>query len=575
MDDPPTQTQPQATVVKSRPRGAGGWLWLDGCVGVAHAASFTPWQGTAPAWLPALVQLLALAWLAARVTSAGDRRGAFWRGLVFGFGTFAAGVGWIYISLHVYAELSVALAALATGLLALGLSVAPALAGALTAALKPTRRYGDRRHGEADARNDAFTPFRFAACWTLFELGRGYAFSGFPWLASGYAHVDSPLAGWAPVFGVYGVTAAGALVSACLGVFVQSIGSQGRWKQRGLKPIGFVHIVWRQTALPFVIAGLTLSAGSFLNQIEWVQPKGNPLSVRLLQGNVSQDMKFDPERALRAIERYRELTEAGSATLTVMPETAWVVAWLEAPREERERLLALAKAQHRWIALGIPLPVADPWRVALLSLEDGVTNSVVLIGPRSAETSRFAGRYDKRHLVPFGEFIPAGFRWFVDLMVMPMGDFARGPEDPDPQQVADQRVAFNVCYEDLFGEELTGRIKQGATVLINVSNIAWFGGSHALPQHLQISRMRTLELGRPMLRATNTGVTAAIDHRARVLAELPIQIEGALDVQTQGTVGVTPFVRLGNLAILLICISILGFSFLANRASAQRPGAGL
>ena len=560
MDDPPTQTQHLATVVKSRPPGAGGWLWLDGCVGVAHAASFTPWQGPAPAWLPALVQLLALAWLAARVTSAGDRRGAFWRGLVFGFGTFAAGVGWIYISLHVYAELSVALAALATGLLALGLSVAPALAGALTAALKPTRRYGDRRHGEADARNDAFAPFRFAACWTLFELGRGYAFSGFPWLASGYAHVDSPLAGWAPVFGVYGVTAAGALVSACLAAIVQSIGSQVRWKQ---------------TALPFFIAILTLASGAILRHVEWVQPHGNPLTVRLLQGNVSQDMKFDPERALRAIERYRELTEAGDATLTVMPETAWVVAWLDAPREEREHLLALARAQHRWVALGIPLPVADPWRVALLSLEDGVTNSVVLIGPKSAETSRFAGRYDKRHLVPFGEFIPVGFRWFVDLMVMPMGDFARGPENPDPQQVADQRVAFNVCYEDLFGEELTGRINQGATVLINVSNIAWFGGSHALPQHLQISRMRTLELGRPMLRATNTGVTAAIDHRARVLAELPIQVEGALDTQTQGTVGVTPYVRLGNLPILLICISIVGFSLLANRPSIRRARVGL
>jgi apolipoprotein N-acyltransferase len=507
-----------------------------------------------------MVQLLALAWLAARVTSAIDLKNAFWRGLAFGFGTFCAGVGWIYISLHVYAELSMVLAALATGLLAFGLSVAPAMAGALTAALKPTQGCGDGLPGLANPQNDAGAPFRFAACWTLFELGRGYAFSGFPWLASGYAHVDSPLAGWAPILGVYGVTAAGAVVSASVAAFVQSIRSR---------------VDWKQAAVPLAIAALTLGSGAILRQIEWVQPHGNPLTVRLLQGNVSQDMKFDPERALRAIERYRELTEDGDATLTVMPETAWVVAWLEAPREERERLLALGKAQHRWIALGIPLPVADPWRVALLSLEDGVTNSVVLIGPRSAETSRFAGRYDKRHLVPFGEFIPVGFRWFVDLMVMPMGDFARGSEDPEPQQVADQRVAFNICYEDLFGEELTGRINQGATVLINVSNIAWFGGSHALPQHLQISRMRTLELGRPMLRATNTGVTAAIDHRARVLAELPIQIEGALDTQTQGTVGVTPYVRLGNLAILLICLSILGLCLLTNRALVRRPGAGI
>jgi apolipoprotein N-acyltransferase len=487
--------------------------------------------------LSAAIQLLALAWLAARVLTANSRRDASWRGLAFGFGTFGAGVGWIFISLHDYAELSVGLAALATAILALGLSVAPALAGGLTH--QPGRNIG------------LLAAARFAACWTLFELVRGYAFTGFPWLACGYAHVDSPLAGWAPVLGVYGVTTAAALTSGALAVVGLSWGLQRSW---------------RETLLPLGLAGLMLGTGALLREIEWVQPHGNPLSVRLLQGNIPQDMKFDPERALRAIERYRELTEAGTATLTVMPETAWVVAWLEAPPEERERLLMLAKSQSRWIALGIPLPVADPWRVALLSLEDGVTNSVVLIGPHSADTSRFAGRYDKRHLVPFGEFIPAGFHWFVDLMVMPMGDFSRGVQDPDPQQVADQRIAFNVCYEDLFGEELTGRINRGASILINVSNIAWFGSSHALPQHLQISRMRTIELGRPMLRATNTGVTAAIDHRAQVLAELPILVEGVLDVGVQGTVGTTPYVRLGNLAILLLCLGFLAISWVLFRS---------
>ena len=542
MDDQQVRPQPPAAVVEPRPNRAGARLWLDCGIGLAHAATFTAWPAPAPLWSPAVLQLLALAWLAARVLTAQDRRVAFWRGLAFGFGTFGAGVGWIFISLHDYAELSVGVAALATAILALGLSVAPALAGGLTR--QPFRNAG------------LLAAARFATCWTLFELVRGYAFTGFPWLASGYAHVDSPLAGWAPVLGVYGVTAAAALTSGALAVFGLAC-----WSRRRL----------RQILLPLGLAGLMLGSGAMLRKIEWVQPEGKPLSVRLLQGNISQDMKFDPERALRAIERYRELTEAGTATLTVMPETAWVVAWLEAPPEERERLLALTKSENRWIALGIPLPVADPWRVALLSLEDGVTNSVVLIGPRSADAARFAGRYDKRHLVPFGEFIPAGFRWFVDLMVMPMGDFSRGVEDPDPQWVADQRIAFNVCYEDLFGEELTGRIKRGASILINVSNIAWFGGSHALPQHLQISRMRTLELGRPMLRATNTGVTAAIDHRARVLAELPILVEGALDVSVQGTVGTTPYVRLGNLAILLLCLSFLAISWVHSRS--RRPNA--
>jgi apolipoprotein N-acyltransferase len=163
-------------------------------------------------------------------------------------------------------------------------------------------------------------------------------------------------------------------------------------------------------------------------------------------------------------------------------------------------------------------------------------------------------RYDKRHLVPFGEFVPTGFRWFVNLMHIPLGDFARGAPGQPALELRGQRLAFNICYEDIFGDELAPQVRAGATILVNVSNIAWFGDSPALPQHLQIARMRAMELARPMLRATNTGMTAAIDARGRVIAELAPYVEEALAVEVRGTTGLTPYARAGDLAPLALLV---------------------
>jgi apolipoprotein N-acyltransferase len=219
------------------------------------------------------------------------------------------------------------------------------------------------------------------------------------------------------------------------------------------------------------------------------------------------------------------------------------------------------------VAIGMPLPQPGTPRPGAPAR---YTNSVALIRA-GAESASIAARYDKRHLVPFGEFVPRGFGWFVAMMDIPLGEFARGAPGQAPFAVAGQRFAFNICYEDLFGEELIEAIRgpQGATVLVNVSNIAWFGDSQALPQHLAIARMRTLETGRPMLRATNTGVTAAIDHRGRVTARLPSYTEAVLDVTVRGTTGLTAYVRLGNAAPLAGCVALLGLAWLAG---AGRPG---
>ena len=207
------------------------------------------------------------------------------------------------------------------------------------------------------------------------------------------------------------------------------------------------------------------------------------------------------------------------------------------------------------------LPMRDP---------DGYRNSLIAIREDNA-MGEFYGRYDKHHLVPFGEFIPWGFRWFVDMMQMPLGDFQRGKPVQTPIAVNDQRIGVNICFEDLFGEELIRPIAasistdQHPTMLLNISNLAWFGDTIALSQHLSIARMRTLETGRPMLRATNTGVTGTIDHHGDPIDLLPTSEPRLLFSQVQGMQGLTPFIRWGNWPIMIGTLTILIAALVAKR----------
>ncbi|MGN6703218.1 MAG: apolipoprotein N-acyltransferase, partial [Burkholderiaceae bacterium] len=202
------------------------------------------------------------------------------------------------------------------------------------------------------------------------------------------------------------------------------------------------------------------------------------------------------------------------------------------------------------------------------------TNSAIGIPPAGPQ----AYRYDKHHLVPFGEFIPTGFRWFVDMMHIPLGDFDRGDVVQPPFAVRDQQVMPNICYEDLFGGEIARQIraardagKPAPTILLNMSNIAWFGDTIALPQHLQISRMRALETGRPMLRATNTGATATIDPKGRVTDELQPFTRGTLAATVQGYDGATPYVATGDLGTVALCALLLAGAGIAGR---RKPHSG-
>jgi apolipoprotein N-acyltransferase len=450
-------------------------------------------------------------------------------GFAFGIAWFGAGVAWLFISMNRYGGMPAPLAGLALLLFCAYLALFPTLACALFSWISADRSQ---------------PPWAAAAtlcgALTLTEMLRGWLFTGFPWLSPGYAHVDGPFAALAPWLGVYGVSAAACLVSGLVSIGLGAIGSGSR---RMLPPL----------ALALGITLLALSA----KFVSWGEPAGEALRVDLIQGNVAQDLKFNPERTLAAMQTYTAAIEPGRADLVVLPETAWTMPWRHTPPdiagELRTRLAGGTIA-----AIGMPLPAPEG---------RSFSNSVAVIDSRGD----IVARYDKRHLVPFGEFIPPGFAWFVALMNIPLGEFQRGTANQTLLRIHDHAIAFNICYEDLFGTELSEQVRAGANLLINASNIAWFGDSHAPAQHLEISRMRALELARPMLRATNTGITAAIDHQGRVLARLPGYTVGVLSVSVYPTQGLTLFARWGDRTAAALALALLLVAWFGRPAQDGAP----
>lgn len=441
-------------------------------------------------------------------------RAAFLAGFAFGAGLFGVGASWVYVSLHDFGAMPAPLAAIGTVAYCAILSLYPAGAAWCFARLTP--------------RSIGATVVAFPALWTLFEWWRGWMFTGVPWLALGYSQVDSPLGGFAPVIGVYGVSLVTALCSALAAL---SVCETGRAR------------VAAAMALVFVFG-----AGHFLKQVEWTSPMGLPLKVSLLQGNISQDLKFQAGRYAATLALYKRMIEASDGRLVVLPETAIPRFLDEVDPRYLDDIAQTAAKRGADILLGVPIRVPG----------GQYFNSVVSLGTSPIQ------RYDKAHLVPFGEFVPYGFHWVVNTVAIPMADFSLGTSRPKPLDLAGQRVAPNICWEDAFGEEIIRQLPD-ATLLVNVSNVAWFGDSLAPSQHLQISRMRAIETGRYMLRATNTGVTAIIDARGDVLARLPQFKEGILSGEAQGYAGATPYVKWGNPPVVVACFALLAVLVILRR----------
>ena len=464
--------------------------------GAATVVAFAP-AGVYP------LSLITFALLVQRWSEASPRR-CFMTGFWFGLGFFAVGVSWVYVSMSEFGGMPPPLAAFSTAFFCAFLALFPATAGWLQA----------RIPAPLAVRVCLLIP----AAWTVFEWLRGVIFTGFPWISVGYAAVGWPMQGYAPLGGVYLLTFLTLLLA------------------------GVVLLAFQNKRSMAAILGFTaiLVTGEALRHVEWTTPEGPPVETSLLQGNVPQEMKFRPERYAKILETYARLAEESQAKLIVLPETA-VPNWLDQVDPAYiARLGAVARRNGGDLLLGVAY--REPPR--------SYYNSVISLGISPPQI------YHKHHLVPFGEFVPPGFDWVMSRLDIPMSNFSRGPLAPPPLEIAGLRVAVNVCYEDAFGDEIAAQLP-AATLLVNMSNVAWFGDSLAPTQHLQMARLRSVETGRMHLAATNTGVTAAIDRDGSVLGRLPQYTEGRLEVRAQGYAGTTPYARLRDWPILALCLGLL------------------
>ena len=452
---------------------------------------------------------------------AASGRDAALLGFAFGLGWFGAGVSWVYISLSTFGAMPAPLAATVTLLFCAYLALHPALIGWLS-----------RRFAMSPALNwMVFVP----AAFTLIEWVREWLFTGFPWLNPGYSQAPvSPLTGYAAILGLHGVTlllfaTAGALCWAWL-----------------TKPWTQLRSLWPWPTALIVI----WIAGAGLKHIAWTEPTGTRVSVSLLQGNIDQDQKWREDQLRATLDTYLGMVRGSDARLIILPETALPLFLRDVPENYLDALAEHAKRNNGDVLVGVPerMPNGDYY------------NSVVSVGSAARQT------YRKSHLVPFGEFIPLRplLGELVSRLAIPLQDFSRGAADQQPLAIAGEQVAINICYEDVFGDEIIRQLPQ-ATLLVNVSNVAWFGRSVAPQQHLQIAQMRAMETGRYMLRATNTGMTAVVSPQGIVEAVAPEFQSAVLTRTVAGMRGATPYVRWGNYAALLLCAIGIAIAFFTLR----------
>ena len=498
------------------PQSVAGKAIVAFALGAASIPGFAPFY-----FFPLPIVLLAL--LVYLWNQLVQRLDAFLIGFAFGLGFFGFGSSWVYVSLHDFGAMPVWLAAIATLLFCAILALYPALTGAFLASVKASPL---SKH-----------LLVFPGLWVLLEWIRSWLFTGFPWLALGYSQVpSSPLAGYAPVLGVFGVSFFCAVSAGLLSLMIG---------ERTLR---------KRCVLLLIVVWL---AGFGLKHIDWTQPSGAPLEVSLLQGNIAQEIKWREDQLVNTLETYRRLVDESTGQLIILPETAFPLFYHDVPKIYLEKFTAHAKKNGGDLLIGLPERTD----------KDHYYNSVLSFGASPTQT------YRKSHLVPFGEFIPLRpvFGWLLDVLQIPLLDFSRGGPDQQPLKVAGQQVAVNICYEDAFGEEVIRQLPQ-ATLLANFSNDAWFGRSIAPVQHLQISQMRALETGRYMLRATNTGVTAVINPRGEVLSRLPLFTTATLQYEVRGFTGATPYVIWGNYAVVLICVLAIAASIVHSRRLLSQAG---
>lgn len=438
-------------------------------------------------------------------------RRALWRGWLFGVGQFGVGVSWVYVAIHDFGHSGVPLALFLTFLFCGVMTLFPMGAGYVAARF---------RRGPDWLRLAVLFP----VAWTLFEWLRGWILTGFPWLNLGYSQIDAPLRGLAPLAGVYGVTLAVVISAGLLALITVSAG-----RVRLVAAAGLIAL-WL--------------GGAWLTRVDWTEPSGPPLRVALVQGNIPQDTKWRPELKAHTLELYAGLTrEHWDSQLILWPEAAIPVFQHEVADDYLAGLAREARTHGADIVLGIPMLDRSTRRYY---------NSLLSLGATP-------GVYHKRHLVPFGDFVPLAefLRGLIGFFDLPMSGFSAGPDRQPLLEAAGQKLAAAICYEDIFGEELIQALPQ-ASLLVNATNNAWYGNSFAPHQHLEMSRLRALETGRYMLRVTTNGVSAIIDSQGTIQGRSPQFETHVLKGEAVPRQGATPYVLYGNWPVL----SLLGLMLL-------------
>lgn len=427
----------------------------------------------------------------------------------YGLGLFGSGVSWVYVSIHNFGNMAAPLAALAVVIFVAILAAYLAIFAYLQARLQ-------QRISE---------PMLFMLAmpllWVLLEWVRSWLFTGFPWLNLGYSQISWPLAGLAQWFGVYGISLA---VAVSAGAVASMIIRPLQWRQ----PLAGLVMLW------------LLSWG--LGQVNFTEADGEKLELAVIQNNVPLREKWGGKRQ-KIIQRYIDLSKQNSdAQLIVWPEAAIPVYW---HRQQHAIKAALADVVNSGstVVLGAPELVRNAETA-------NSYNSAFILGSHENDADRV---YRKRHLVPFGEYIPIKpvFGWLLKVLHIPMSDFSSGSNGDKHYRINGHVAALSICYEDSFGEELIEQLPQ-AGLIINLSEDAWFGNSLAPHQRVQIARMRALETGRPLIRAANTGPSLVIGADAEIQARTAQFESAVMRATVQPMRGVTPYVVIGNYGVLIL-----------------------
>lgn len=438
-------------------------------------------------------------------------RRAAWLGWLFGMGFFGVGVSWVFVAFYVFGLSSIFMSAVLTFIGVSFMAAYFSLQSYLSILF--VRKF--------NINNIAIVLIVFSLMWALLEWFRGWFLTGFPWLSLGYSQTDSYLSGYAAVLGVYGVSLLIALSSSLL----------------------LISVVYRnkQMVISLISIAVIWLGGYFFSQVNWSEQTGKPIKVSLVQGNVDQKTKWDPNHFENRKQRYLSLTQKNwDSDLVLWPENSLTVFHHELKNNFLRFLTNEAKKQNTDIILGVPV----------LDRKNNEYFSSLFVINSTENKTQF---YHKNHLVPFGEYVPFSslLRGLISFFDLPMSGFTPGKFEQKLLSAAGQKIAPTICYEDAFGEDLI-RFLPEATLLLNSSNNAWYGDSFAPHQHLQISRMRALETARDMMRVTTNGVSALIDHKGNIISHSPQFKSHVVTGFVQPRTGSTFYVRWGNVLILVV-----------------------